>query len=132
MANAHTLTVESKGSFLHCVVRGENGRETVLAYFREIREACRTRDCYRVLVEERLDGPRLPPAELLQLMAEVATSAGATFEALAYVDINAHSDIIARLAGQVVQPGAAVGVFGTVADAERWMRAKEQGSPPTP
>ncbi len=126
---AHTLAVESKGSFLHCVVRGENGRETVLAYFHEIKEACRIRDCYRVLVEERLDGPRLPPQALLQLMAEVAAMAGATFEMLAYVDVHAASDTIARLAGQVIQPGAAVGVFATVAEAERWLRAREARGP---
>jgi len=124
-----TLTVESKGSYLHCLVQAENGRDTVLAYFQEVRETCRTRDCYRVLVEERLEGPRLPPAELLRLMGEVAAWAGATFEALAYVDVNASSDTIARFAGQVVQPGAVVGVFGTVAEAERWFRAKEEGPP---
>ena len=127
---AHTLSVESQGSYLHCVVRGENGRETVLAYFQEIRDACRIRDCYRVLVEERLDGPRLPPDELFRLMAEVAAMAGATFEALAYVDVHAATDTIARFAGQVVEPGASVGVFGTVADAERWMRAKGGIRPP--
>ena len=125
----HSLAVESKGSFLHCVVRGENGRETVLAYFQEIRDACRIRDCYRVLVEERLDGPRLPPDQLFGLMAEVAAMAGATFEALAYVDVHAATDTIARFAGQVVEPGAAVGVFATVDEAERWLRAKSGPGP---
>ena len=127
--SSYTLSVESKGSYLHCVARGENGRASVLAYFEEIRAHCRTRDCYRVLVEERLEGPRLPPAELLPLMAEVSAMAGATFEMLAYVDVNAASDTIARLAGQVVQPGAAVGVFATVAEAERWLRARETRGP---
>lgn len=126
---AHTLSITSKGSYLHAVVRGENGRETVLAYFEEIRTHCRTRDCYRVLVEERLEGPRLPPAEVLPLMAEVAATSGATFEMLAYVDVNAASDTIARLAGQVVQPGAAVGVFATVAEAEQWLGARETRGP---
>ena len=127
----HTLAVESKGSYLHCAVRGENGRETVLAYFHERKDACRARDCYRVLVEERLDGPRLPPQELLVLMAEVASWAGATFEALAYVDVHAATDTIARFAGRVVEPGAAVGVFATVGEAERWLRGKVGGPPPS-
>ena len=90
----HTLTVEPKGSYLHCVVRGENGRETVLAYFAEIREQCRIRDCYRVLVEERLTGPRLTLEELFQVAAEAQAQAGATFEILAYVDVNAVSDVL--------------------------------------
>ena len=68
----HTLTVTPKGSYLHCVVEGENGRETVLAYFAEIREQCRIRDKYRVLVEERLTGPRFSLEELFQVAAQVA------------------------------------------------------------
>lgn len=120
----HRLTVESKGSYLHAVVRGTNDRATVIAYFGEVREACVKRDCYRVLVEERLEGPRFPPEVLLPLMAEVAGSAGATFEALAYVDVMAVTDTVLRLASQVVQPGARVGVFDTVAEAEAWLQAK--------
>lgn len=129
---AYSVTIDPRGSYLHCVVRGDNDRDTVLAYFHDIREACRTRDCYRILIEERLDGPRFPPEVLLPLMGEVVAWAGASFEALAYVDVNASSDTIARFAGQVVQPGAAVGVFATVADAERWMRAKEGVRAPEP
>ncbi len=49
----YTLSVESKGSYLHATVTGQNGRETVIGYFEEIRAACRSRDCYRVLVKER-------------------------------------------------------------------------------
>ena len=121
----YALTVDPKGTYLHAVVRGTNDRETVLAYFAEIREACVKRDCYRVLVEERLEGPRFPPEVLLPLMAEVAGSAGATFEALAYVDVMAVTDTVLRLASQVVQPGARVGVFDTVAQAVAWLEAKE-------
>lgn len=124
MAIAWTLTVEMKGSYLHAVARGPNTRDAVLGYFRELREACRTRDCYRVLIEERLDGPRFPPDELQLLMAEVVAWAGPTFEAVAYVDVNAEDDTIERLAGQVVEPGMAIGIFATVADAERWIAAK--------
>lgn len=123
---SYGVQVDPKGSYLHVTVTGQNGRETVIGYFEEIRTACRTRDCYRVLVEERLEGPRFSLADLGQLMAEVAASAGATFEALAYVDVNAESDAVQRLAGQVTQPGSSVGVFATVPDAERWIRNKER------
>lgn len=117
----YTLTVESKGSYLHAVVRGTNDRDTVIGYFTEIREACAKRDCYRVLVEERLEGPRFPPEVLLPLMAEVVAMAGPTFETLAYVDVMAVTDTVLRLASQVVQPGARVGVFDRVAEAEAWL-----------
>lgn len=127
----YTLTIDPKGTYLHAVVRGTNDRATVLAYFAEVRKACVTRDCYRVLVEERLEGPRFPPDVLLPLMAEVAGSAGVTFEALAYVDVMAVTDSVLRLASQVVQPGANVGVFDTVAEAEAWLRVKET-RPPAP
>jgi hypothetical protein len=122
----HSLTVELKGSYLHCVVRGENGRETVLAYFAEIREQCRIRDRYRVLVEERLTGPRFSLEELFQVAAEAQAQAGATFEILAYVDINAESDTVAQVAKMIVTPGSTVGIFNTVAEAEAWLRSKER------
>lgn len=121
----HSLTVEPKGSYLHCVVRGDNGRETVLAYFAEIREQCRIRDRYRVLVEERLTGPRFSLEELFQVAAEAQVQAGATFEILAYVDINAECDTVAQVAKMIVTPGSTVGVFNTVAEAESWLRSKE-------
>jgi hypothetical protein len=121
----YSLTIEPKGSYLHATVTGQNGRETVIGYFEEIRTACRVRDCYRVLVEERLTGPRFSLPELMQLAAEVSAQAGATFEVLAYVDVFAEDDKVRQVAGQVVEPGSTVGVFNTVAEAERWLRAKE-------
>ena len=125
---SYELSIESKGSYLHATVTGQNGRETILGYFEGIRQACRSRDCYRVLVEERLEGPRFSLPEVFQLASEVSAMSGATFEALAYVDVNAESDSVQQIAAQVVQPGAAVGVFVTVAEAERWLRAKERGT----
>jgi UDP-N-acetylmuramyl tripeptide synthase len=123
---AYALAIASKGSYLHVTVTGQNGRETVIGYFEEIRAACRTRDCYRVLVEERLTGSRFSLPELMQLAAEVSAQAGATFEVLAYVDVNAEDDKIQQVAGLVVEPGSAVGVFNTVVEAERWLRNKER------
>lgn len=128
---AYTLTITPKGSYLHAVVQGENGRETVLAYFEEIRQACVTRDCYRVLIEEHLTGPRFPLEELYQLAMELSTRAGPTYEVLAYVDVNAEGDTIRKVVSMVVDPGSATGVFATVAEAERWLRAKEGGRPPS-
>src|SRR5688572_32249332 len=122
----HTLRVDPKGSYLHCIVEGKNGRETVLAYFAEIREQCRIRDRYRVLVEERLTGPRFSLEELFQVAAEAQAQAGATFEILAYVDINAESDTVAQVAKMIVTPGSTVGIFNTVAEAEAWLRSKER------
>ena len=119
---SYTLSIDKKGSYLHAVVRGTNDRETILAYFQEVRAACQKRDCYRVLIEERLEGPRFPPEILLPLMAEVVATAGATFEQLAYVDVMAVTDNVLRLASQVVQKGARVGVFDTVAEAEAWLQ----------
>jgi len=128
---SYSVTIRSEGSYLPATVVGENGREAVLGYFREVREACRLRDCYRLRVEERLEGPRFGVEELQELMLQVATEAGVFYEAFAYVDVNATTDTIARVARQVVEPGAAVGVFATVAEAERWLRAKEKGRGPS-
>ncbi len=50
---------------------------------------------------------------------------GATFEVLAYVDVRAESDSVQQVAGQVAQLGSAIGVFVTVAEAERWLRNEQ-------
>ncbi len=50
---------------------------------------CKNQDCYRVLIEENLTGPRLDTMEIFEMVATGSRSALGVFEALAYVDTNA-------------------------------------------
>jgi hypothetical protein len=54
----YKLTIDQKPTYLHAIVTGCNGRENVARYLEEIRHECIARRCFRVLIEERLEGPR--------------------------------------------------------------------------
>jgi hypothetical protein len=54
----YKLTIDQKPTHLHAIVTGCNGRENVARYLEEIRHECIARRCFRVLIEERLEGPR--------------------------------------------------------------------------
>jgi hypothetical protein len=58
----------------------------VAAYLRDVVEECRTRNCFRVLIEERLEGPRLQLMDVFSVAAEGAMMALGVFQTIAYVD----------------------------------------------
>lgn len=60
-AMPYQLTIQQEPQFLHAIVTGANDADTVARYLDELRRACIARQCYRVLIEERLAGPRLLP-----------------------------------------------------------------------
>jgi hypothetical protein len=45
--------------YIHATVTGTNSRDAVMGYLEDVRRECVRQDCYRVLIEERLEGPRL-------------------------------------------------------------------------
>ena len=56
---SYTLTIHQKPTYLHAIVTGLNSRETVQRYLQELRTECLARACFRLLLEEHLEGPRL-------------------------------------------------------------------------
>ena len=64
------------------------------------------RGCFRVLIEERLDGPRLKIQAVFEIVSQQAARAREVIQAIAYVDVNR---------------GVPVRVFSSVAEAERWL-----------
>ena len=55
----YKLMIEQKPVFLHATVTGRNSKKNVASYLEEILHECLVRKCFRVLIEERLEGPRL-------------------------------------------------------------------------
>ena len=54
----YKLTIEQKPGYLHLAVTGRNSGENVVRYMEEVIRECTARRCFRVLIEERLEGPR--------------------------------------------------------------------------
>jgi hypothetical protein len=107
--------------YLHVTVTGKNSKENVTAYLNEMREECRKRDCFRVLIEERLDGPRLDAMEVFTIASEGSRKALGEYEVMASVDVYA-GDLLGFTETVAVNRGMPVAVFSDVEDAKQWIR----------
>ena len=121
----YELTITRKPGYLHAVVTGENSRETVARYLEEILRECAARNCRRLLIEERLAGPRLGTMSVFEIAAEGSSHAQGHFNAIAYVDVNAEGSRMQFAETVAVNRGLPVRVFSSVSDAEDWLLGKE-------
>jgi hypothetical protein len=117
----YKLTIDQKPTYLHVIVTGRNSKENVMRYLEETLRECTARSCLRVLIEERLDGPRLGTLDVFQIVSEASSKAEGILKAIAYVDVNAESNLMQFAETVAVNRGVPVVVFSTVADAEKWM-----------
>ena len=117
----YELTISRKLGYLHAIVTGRNSVENVKQYLEEIRNACVACNCFRILIEERLEGPRLGTMDVFMIVAEGSIKARGTIKELAYVDVNAEGDLMPFAETVAVNRGMRVAVFSTVADAEKWL-----------
>jgi len=120
------IEFERRGNYLYALVTGTNSPETVAAYLDRIVEECRRTDCYRVLIEERLEGARLDASDVFAIAAEGSMKAMGLLHALAYVDeqMGPMADFAETVA---VNRGMPVRVFNTVAEADEWLRRQVEG-----
>jgi hypothetical protein len=125
----YNLTIEPKPGYLHISVTGENTRENVIGYMEEVVRECTRRQCFRVLIEERLEGVRLGTLDVFEMVSTGSTHFFRALKAMAYVDINARSQEMMRFAENIAANRAfPVRVFPTVLAAERWLQAEQQQS----
>jgi len=117
----YKLTIDQKPTYLHVIVTGRNSRENAVRYLEEVLHECTARSCFRVLIEERLDGPRLGTLDVFQIVSEASSKAEGILKAIAYVDVNAESNMMQFAETVAVNRGVPVVVFSTVADAEKWL-----------
>jgi hypothetical protein len=117
----YTLTIHEKPTYLHAIVTGLNSRETVQRYLQEIRSECLARGCFRLLLEERLEGPRLGLLDVFKIASEGSPEVSGMFKAFAYVDVNAQGDLMQFAETVAVNRRLPLAVFSNVADAEQWL-----------
>jgi hypothetical protein len=133
----YELRIEQREDFLHCVVTGANTVSNVSAYMQEVMQASAARRCPRVLIEERLAGPRLGTMEVFSMVSAGAKRFHGLLEALAFVDVNADAGVMRFAEDVAVNRGIPVKVFRNVEGAERWLRQQPRGAaasapPPQP
>ena len=120
------LSVSDRGGYLFFTITGTNSRETVNEYSNEVISTCEKYDCFRVLIHEKLSGPRLEAMDVFNLASEGAMRVLGRFEAVAYVDeeMGAMADFAESVA---VNRGMPVRFFSNVEDAERWIESRIEG-----
>lgn len=121
---SYKLTIIQKSTYLHIIVTGQLSEENVLRYFEEIHRECTAHNCFRILIEENLDGPRLSVINVLKLVSEVSSKSRGLFKEIAYIDVNAEGDSMNFVENVAVNRGLPVKVFSTVANAEKWLLNK--------
>ena len=120
----YRIDYQQKDTYLHAIISGKNARDSVLAALAEITEECDRRQCFRILIEERLEGPRLQALDVFAIASEGSIRALGKFEAIAYVDIFG-GELMDFAENVAVNRGMPVAVFGDLAEAEHWI-AKQQ------
>jgi hypothetical protein len=121
------MSIEAKPGYLHFIVTGDNTRENVVRYMEEVVRECTLRQCFRALVEERLEGARLGTLDVFEMVSAGSNRFLRTLQAMAYVDVNARSQEMMQFAENVaVNRAFPVRVFPTVVAAERWLQTEQQ------
>ena len=122
----YTLSIDTKAGYLHVVVTGRNTRDNVLRYMDEVLRESETRDCWYLLIEERLEGPRLGTLDVFDIASQRGRPLGSKVRGVAYVDVNASGDLMKFAEDVAVNRGYPVRVFSNVGDAEEWLAAKSK------
>ena len=120
---SYSLQVLERPGYLHFVVTGVNSRETVERYLADIGRECAARGCKRILIEERLEGPRLDTTDVYMIAAGQAAAAARALAAIAYVDVNAEGRLMQFAEDVAVNRAVPVKVFASLEEAERWLDA---------
>jgi hypothetical protein len=123
-----SLEINQKTTYLHVVVTGKNSKENVENYLKETIRECTARKCSKVLIEERLEGPRLGTFDVYSIASKGALQASGKLKAMAYVDVNAEGDLMKFAETVAVNRALPVRVFSTVSEAEKWLLSSKNNN----
>jgi hypothetical protein len=117
----YTLTISEEPSYLHAIATGTNNEEAVRGYLSDLLRECIERECFRVLVEGRLEGPRVAFAKAFAIVEDGARSTFGKNMTFAYVDAYAGEDLMRFIEDVAVNRGMRLRVFPSVSDAKAWL-----------
>ena len=83
---SYEIAFDRRATYLYARIAGTNTPTAILAYMQDIVAKCTEIDCFRVLIHECLDGPRLATLELFETVSEISFQVLGKFDAIAYVD----------------------------------------------
>jgi hypothetical protein len=120
---SYDLVIEEKPQYLHARVSGTHSEQNAHRFLVDVHEAWVERNCSSVLLEMNFSGPSLSTLSIFNVISDRAPHA-IGLKRIAYVDGGAgHDAQQARFAETVARNrGVNVRLFGTVGEAERWLR----------
>ncbi len=118
---SYQLKFIRKPDYLHAIVTGPNTKETVELYVNEVIRECLALKYARVLIEERLEGPRLNALDVFSIVEEGSSRFYGKLKAIAYVDLNAEGSLMQFAENVAVNRAFPLKVLETVEDAEQWL-----------
>jgi hypothetical protein len=121
---SYQLQITEKPTYLHAIVTGPNTMENVVGYLKDIVRECEARQCFDVLIEERLAGRRLETWDVYQIASDSSTLARGLLRAVAFVDVNAGGELMKFAETVANNRGVPMTLFATVAEAEAWLAGK--------
>lgn len=123
--------IEADG-YLHMKVRGENNLQSVLDYAAEAYRECERRNCWKLLIEENLQGPAMTITDVYHAASRGTERVGRPV-VVAFVDVNPlHPKQNVEFAGKVaLNRGLNIRVFDNLPDAQAWI-AKVSAPPVLP
>lgn len=122
----YKLSIFKKADYLHAIVTGQNSLENVQGYLQQIFHECMAADSSRLLIEERLEGPRLNVRKVFEIASEESQRAVGVLRAIAYVDINAEGDLMKFAETVAVNRALRVQIFSTIAEAQKWLMDRDR------
>ncbi len=121
---SYQLSVSEKPGYLHFTVTGPNTIENVNGYLQDVMREVEARNCKYLLIEERLTGRRLGTWDVYQIAASGGSQMAGRLNAVAYVDVNAHGQLMKFAETVLNNRGMPMATFATVAEAEAWLAAR--------
>ncbi len=113
--------------YIAATITGTNSRTAVAQYLQEVLAESVRQDCFRVLIDERLEGPRLDVMEVFAVVSEGSMKALGRFEAMAYVD-EQMGDMASFAETVAINRGMPIAVFDNLEDARAWLSRQKPGA----
>jgi hypothetical protein len=120
----YKLTIEQKPTYLHATVTGPNTRENGAGFLHEILDECKARKCFRVLIEDHLEGMRLGVLDVFVIVAHGSIEALGVIDACAYVYTHGETRLMKFAETVAINRLLRAKVFSNVDDARKWLLAQ--------
>ena len=120
---SYEINFKQEHNYLHATVTGQNSEQAVNRYLEQVMREALVNKVRRLLIEERLEGPRLDTTSVFGIAAEGSVKYRAVaWQKIAYVDIYVEDSSMKNVEAVASNRGMPLRIFSTVAEAAQWLQ----------